>query len=236
MKKHYGRYWVAKIGIDYFQSYFRQRCLRQTVCITVLPAVSNKETENSTPSLDNIVGGLFQETRNSKSPWVLLRDSICGDTISLSTTPSASTRKRKSRNNEYEDISNLSAGISLPINLPPAPSYWDSTEANNLFGTIRTVQNGVLETNAYEAITNQIALLLTCSEKHDGYLKILNTTGMEVIPKLSENQIFFIREKIRILNRCLQYANVFMEEKKNWGYCCEEAISDASTFGKFIVM
>jgi len=69
MTKHYGRYWVRTIGDSLLTSYFRQRNLGQAVCVTVIPADSNKKTENSTPSLENIVGGVFHSTRNSKSPW-----------------------------------------------------------------------------------------------------------------------------------------------------------------------
>jgi len=72
MTKYYGRYWVRTIGDSLFSSSFRQRNLGQAVCVTVIPADSNKKTEHSTPSLENIVGGVFHSTRNSKIPWEML--------------------------------------------------------------------------------------------------------------------------------------------------------------------
>ena len=67
----------------------------------VLPADSNKKTENATPSLEHIVGGVFHSTRNTKSPW----HEICGINASLNPfTPSGvpTKKKRKERWTQFQ--------------------------------------------------------------------------------------------------------------------------------------
>jgi hypothetical protein len=232
MENAFSARWVGNIGSNCYTQYLRQGKVDRFYLVTVTIENSNN---NSSPTDEGSTVVMkdegFRTTRASKCPWMMLRDSVSG-TAQFDTD--LGPRPKKSRLDDSTTIptvEEVSSHLSGKVPLPPVPSYWDSTEANILFGTIKTVQRGVIEANAYEAITNQMALLLKCSENHDGYLQILNTSGMEEVPKLSDNQIFFIREKIRLLNRCLQHAIHYMEEKKNWGYCCEEAISDASTFG-----
>jgi hypothetical protein len=90
MKDLYGRYWPSKLGVDFFQTYFHQTNFKQTVCFTVLSA--DMQRTEIAPNEKNNVGGVFQETRHSKSPWHKLRDAICGTT---NDTPTCIPPKKK---------------------------------------------------------------------------------------------------------------------------------------------
>ena len=54
----------------------------------------------------------------------------------------------------------------LPLSISTPAQYWQSTEAKKLFAPIE------VETNAHNAVCNQISLLSEALESHDGYLKV----------------------------------------------------------------
>jgi len=206
----------SRIGEGTFGDVLRQGKIERTIFITVRPA--NDDESNNTNPLDQtsiIVGGVFHATRNTKSPWEMLRDSICGDIISTTSTTAFNntTKKRKRKSKGKKKVSiDLSTDIQTEDNFevphPPTiiTTYWDSAEANVLFGTSKPN-----ESNAREAITTQMALLFNTSESHNGYLNLLNKVNVPEDVKLTEKQVFVVRNKILILIKCLQNALTLME-------------------------
>jgi hypothetical protein len=91
MVKHYGARWVWGLGHKHFTSYIKTRKLKQTACICILSADS--EMTRMAPSDEDLVGGIFPETRKTKSPWVipsalLSIDAMCGENLIVDLTHS----------------------------------------------------------------------------------------------------------------------------------------------------
>jgi hypothetical protein len=96
MKKHYTSHWASKIGDGTFGDVLRQGKDKRSIFVTVRSANVN-DSSNTSPLDDptKIVGGDLRSARYSKSPWVMLRDSICGtvpDQVPTFSTPSPHPR------------------------------------------------------------------------------------------------------------------------------------------------
>jgi hypothetical protein len=153
MEACYGKFWLRDLE-SFFPSLLKRQ-FKKTNCICVL--LNDLEMTKMAPSDENIVGGVFHATRNTKSPWHTLRDEICEINSSLNPFSPTEIRSKKKRKVDSisEEIVNrdeeVERGDYDPISF--AFNYWDSSEAKILFGTQDP------ERNALESIEVQLKLM-----------------------------------------------------------------------------
>jgi hypothetical protein len=108
-------------------------------------------------------------------------------------------------------------------------SYWDSTEAKNLFRPQEDEENALIRIN------NQLQLLYDANSSPDAYLEVIdkgnNRVGDDDDEKLSEYQVWLVRQKILILTIGLVKAKGEKKMIQNWNTCCEEARLEANKYG-----
>ena len=102
-------------------------------------------------------------------------------------------------------------------------TYWESTEAKNLFRPLddETVQ---------KAIDNQIEALTEVHQQYNGYLDIIENIEEIDETELSDYQIWSIRQKSQFLALSLTFAK---EHMNNWTWekCCQTAVEHMKQAG-----
>jgi hypothetical protein len=93
--------------------------------------------------------------------------------------------------------------------------YWSSTEAKKLFRALDS------ETDALQAIENQMELLQSVLNDSKGYWNVI--TGLEADDNLTTHQKWSIHIKSQYLYCALQYAKLNMPLCQNWDECCKRA-------------
>jgi hypothetical protein len=104
-------------------------------------------------------------------------------------------------------------------------TYWDSSEARNLF------QPTVEESNALEAVKNQIKLLHEGLETPTSCLYLIADFKENDNQKLTEYQIWTLQRKCMVTSLTLLKATEMMVNVKNWDFCCKTAIVEAAKLG-----
>jgi len=189
----YGKYWLRDLE-SHFPS-LQKRQFKNTNCITILSA--DTETTEMAPNDKNIVGGLFQETRSSKSPWNKLRDAICGETYS-STMTISTNKNKKFVKTLLQPFKVDQDPILQPLHVDQTPTvpnnftnYWLSSESEKLFDRKSD------EDSALASIENQITALINAIEKFDGYKKIVVPSSdesdlEEMLECMTQYQVFVL--------------------------------------------
>jgi hypothetical protein len=93
--------------------------------------------------------------------------------------------------------------------------YWSSTEAKKLFRALDS------ETDALQAINNQMELLQSVLNDSKGYWNVI--TGLEADDDLTTHQKWSIRVKAQYLYCALAHAKLNMPTCQNWDECCKRA-------------
>jgi hypothetical protein len=101
-------------------------------------------------------------------------------------------------------------------------TYWDSSEARNLF------RPTVEESNSLEAVKNQIKLLHEGLKMPTSCLYLIADFKANDNQKITKHQIWTLQQKCMAISLALLKATEMMENVKNWDFCCKTAIAEVA--------